>query len=322
MVVVLEDAAIKGEYSSKSINSIVKDYERKLNILYYKSSSCGTYKLAVEIRKIFLNYAEDKDYAMILDSDDYFSSPNVVSDVITQMCKKKANMCLVGFEIFGKQDLNYAKNYHNVLVKRMANLDSYIQFVDYGKREVKEISDDLYLASTLGWTKCYQKPVLQKYQALYEGYDLPKEYAKLSKYEDFLDQLTLMFKDYANKRNDLVWDVDMGWYVKPFPVDEKDFDRDAFAAQMELVVPRSEWSSVSADDKIQMVAEVRELYFDEIADALYDVIDGFTAYLKDQGVLVEDNDERYIRDVVFGQMNLDYKPIRRVINEILKGWLS
>lgn len=194
-VVVLEDAVIKDNDSSKSINSIVKDYERKLNILYYKSSSCGTYKLAVEIRKIFLNYAEDKDYAMILDSDDYFSSPNVVSDVITQMCKKKANMCLVGFEIFGKQDLNYAKNYHNVLVKRMANLDSYIQFVDYGKREVKEISDDLYLASTLGWTKCYQKPVLQKYQALYEGYDQPKEYAKLSKYEDFLDQLTLMFKD-------------------------------------------------------------------------------------------------------------------------------
>ena len=131
--------------------------------------------------------------------------------------------------------------------------------------------------------------------------------------------LTLMFKDYANKRDDLTWDVGMGWYVKPFPVDEKDFDRDAFAAQMESVVPRSEWSSVSADDKIQMEAEVRELYFDEIADAVYDVIDGFTAYLKDRDVFVEDNDERYIRDVVFGQMDLDYKPIRRVINEILKA---
>lgn len=131
--------------------------------------------------------------------------------------------------------------------------------------------------------------------------------------------LTLMFKDYANTRNDLTWDVGMGWYVKPFPIDEKDFDRDAFAAQMESVVPRSEWSSVSADDKIQMEAEVRELYFDEVTDAVYDVIDGFTAYLKDRGVLVEDNDERYIRDVVFGQMGLDYKPIRRVINEILKA---
>ena len=131
--------------------------------------------------------------------------------------------------------------------------------------------------------------------------------------------LTLMFKDYANTRNDLTWDVDMGWYIKPFPIDEKDFDRDAFAAQMESVVPRSEWSSVSADDKIQMEAEVRELYFDEVADAMYDVIDGFTAYLKDRGVLVEDNDERYIRDVVFSQMDLDYKPIRRVINEILKA---
>lgn len=194
-VVILEDAVVKDENSSMSINSIVKDYEKQLDVLYYKSSSSGTYKLAVEIRKIFLNYAEDEDYAMILDSDDYFSSPNVVSDVVTQMCKKKANMCLVGFEIFGKQDLNYAKNYHNGLVKRIANLDSYIQFVDYDKREFKEISDDLYLASTLGWTKCYQKPVLQKYQALYEGYDKPTEYEKLSKYEDFLDQLTLMFKD-------------------------------------------------------------------------------------------------------------------------------
>lgn len=130
--------------------------------------------------------------------------------------------------------------------------------------------------------------------------------------------LALMFKDYANTRNDLMWDVSMGWFVKPFPVKGEDLSRDAFEVLMESIVPRSGWSSVSAEDKARMEAVVRELYFDEIADAVYDVIDGFTAYLKDQGIDVVDTDEWRIRDVVFGQMSLDYGSIRRVINDILK----
>lgn len=199
--IVLEDSILKDSgysFFTNNIETVVEDYSNKLNILYYKSNSTGPYQLSVEIRNIFLNYANKDDFAMILDSDDYLSNPNVVTNVITQLCRKRANVCLVGFEIFGKQELNYSKNYHNEFIKKIANLNTFIQFKNYKARKKRHIANELYHVSTIGWTKCYRKSVLEKYQKkILNQYrtGFEDKWTNLSKYEDFPDIIALMFKD-------------------------------------------------------------------------------------------------------------------------------
>ena len=112
-------------------------------------------------------------------------------------------------EIFGEKNLNYSKNHHNELVKDLCYDISLSDVGTHrsesentgGKRErlcpicpedlLRE--DLLYRISTIGWTKCYKKSVLMKYQDLLEKY--ANNFEEYQKYEDFPDIVALMDKD-------------------------------------------------------------------------------------------------------------------------------
>lgn len=205
------DTYSDSSYSSNALN-------RRINIQVYESSHHGPAALAYEIRQIFLNYANKDDVAMILDSDDKLYSPSTIAQIMTKIYRTGSNVCLIRFELFGKQNLNYSKNHHNELVKELCYEGS-IQRLDKNTRatadsntnegnkserrkaivpEVLAEANELYRVSTIGWTKCYKKGVLERYHEIVSrnllSHDILK-YLEGKKYEDFPDILALLFRD-------------------------------------------------------------------------------------------------------------------------------
>lgn len=221
-VIVLADKSLQEKPDELSkLRSIIEGFQKgetpegkeclKMNIQLYESSNEGPAALSYEIRQIFLDYANSDDVAITLDSDDKLYSPFVVDQIVTKLYRTESNVCLIRFEIFGEKNLNYAKNYHNELVKDLC-YDIPLSDVGThrsesentgGKQErlcpirpedlLKE--QKLYRISTIGWTKCYKKDVLKKYQYLLKPY--VKEFANKTKqkYEDFPDIMALMDKE-------------------------------------------------------------------------------------------------------------------------------
>lgn len=121
-VIILIDSNIKNNSSIEQIDKIISsdDYSC-LNISFYQSNNSGAAALAYEIRTLFLHFANEDDYAVMLDSDDKFNKTSyVISNIVTKMEMTESNICLIRFEIFGKKHLNYSKNYHNKLIKRIS----------------------------------------------------------------------------------------------------------------------------------------------------------------------------------------------------------
>ena len=209
-VIVLADKSIQNNpFDLPVLIKLIDHYQRgegkgqenrtPMNIQLYESSRSGPAALAYEIRQIFLNYANADDIAMILDSDDKLYSRSVVSQIVSKMYKTQSNVCLIRFEIFGKENLNYSKNKHNELVKELAFDKTRNGRVFKLERCNPILPAELYeegemhLISTIGWTKCYKKGVLEKYQLLLKEYN--KEFDTYQKYEDFPDILALLDND-------------------------------------------------------------------------------------------------------------------------------
>lgn len=186
-IIILIDSILAKGSSIEQIKRIIsqKSEEQNLNIQYYESDNTGPAALADEIRRIFCDYANKDDYAMLLDADDLLASHLVISQIVTKMMKTQSDICLIRFEIFGDKKLNYSKNYHNDLVKKYcyriigkerydkrlrphSRYDRYItpQFI------IKE--SEMHHFSTIGWTKCCKKPVIEDYLSIWtkikEGY--------------------------------------------------------------------------------------------------------------------------------------------------------
>ena len=198
-VLILEDKTTDETTSGTKIRDKIdeiiytfqNDNQCKFDILRYFSNESGPYKLSLEIRKIFLTNAEDKDVAIILDSDDLFRDKNVVTNIVTQMYKTKSNICLMGFVVFGSLYLNNSKNYHNRFIKLIARKLKGIELnID------SKIKENIYHVETLGWTKCYKKSILQNYQDCLDLIlrDQAKEYNELTRFEDFPDIVCLLQK--------------------------------------------------------------------------------------------------------------------------------
>lgn len=182
---------------------------KKMNIQLYESSNEGPAALSYEIRQIFLDYANSDDVAITLDSDDKFYSPFVVDQIVTKLFRTESNVCLIRFEIFGEKNLNYSKNYHNELVKDMcydiplSDVGTHRSESENSRGKKERLcpihpedllkANILYRISTIGWTKCYKKGVLMKYQDLLKMY--VKNFMDYNKYEDFPDIIALMDED-------------------------------------------------------------------------------------------------------------------------------
>lgn len=188
VLILIDSSAVKRDLIIRKIEDI---QNQGVDIRYYISKSSGAAWLAYEIKEIFLNYADDNDVAISLDSDDKFASPHVVTRIIGRMARTKANICLLTFEVFGDILLNYSKNNPNKIVRRIA-----VDTTEKGKALTPSQlieRGDAHLISTIGWVKCYKPSVIKKYLALWEPYNQTlKEYTK---YEDFPDIVALLDKE-------------------------------------------------------------------------------------------------------------------------------
>ncbi|MDE6333384.1 MAG: glycosyltransferase family 2 protein [Muribaculaceae bacterium] len=171
---------------------IIDEYRQGgLDISHYTSEGSGPACLAYEIRDIFLNYAGDDDVAISLDGDDLFASIHVVSRIMGRMARTEANVCLLTFAIFGDTRLNFAKNYPNEVVRNIAEKST-----ERGKALTPSELIGLgkaHLISTIGWTKCYRRKILDRYQHALNPY--VKDMAEFTKYEDFPDIVALLDKE-------------------------------------------------------------------------------------------------------------------------------
>ena len=215
-VIVLLDGTLDEESETKNkIKELVNQYQQckekpgHLNIQLYESSQKGPAALSYEIRKIFIQQSNYDDIAITLDSDDRFYSQKVVSNIVTKLYKTQSNICLIRFEIFGIQKLNYGRNFHNGLVKdlcyrgpisKAGNSMLSGKSVCSTTEKCSPITPDkllknekLYKISTIGWTKAYKKEMLYKYVELLKGAN--KDFDKNTVYEDFPDIRVLLSKD-------------------------------------------------------------------------------------------------------------------------------
>ena len=204
-VVILLDKSLNTEenYSKRELLfNKIDSYRDRLSIQTYESGHTGPAFLAYEIREIFINYANEDDMAMILDSDDKLYSPSVVAQIVTRMYRTLSNICLIRFEIFGKQNLNYSKNRHNELVKDLFYKNAPAKDSDKKERRFflrpDDINrEDLHRISTIGWTKCYRKGILNNYHEMVKQYlsDIKENELEGRKYEDFPDIVVLLQKE-------------------------------------------------------------------------------------------------------------------------------
>lgn len=209
--ILLIDSQNMSEFQMDRIKEMIRHFqdEHGMQIQYSRSIGTGAAALSYEIRQLFVNSAKNQDISICLDSDDRFADNKVVSRIVAKMTMTQSNVCIIGFEIFGDIGLNFAKNYHNDLVKKISKNVNLWMKLKVGKRRsvlpermyslsAAELIDanEAHHVSTLGWTKCYTKTIAAIYQEQLQKQSRDKnhglDFVKNTKYEDFPDITALL----------------------------------------------------------------------------------------------------------------------------------
>ena len=206
-VIVIIDKDNMSSVSKSSAEGLFDEFVRKgLRIQYSYSVGSGAAALAYETRQVFINYATDNDISVCLDADDKLAHPQSISNIVAKMFRTQSNICIIGFETFGNTYMNFAKNFHNYLVKMMAKTmeikgsvdesksnDCMIERAEYLTPQNLIDNKVAHLVSTLGWVKCYRKCIAKAYQAFLSPYK--EDFGEFTKYEDFPDIIALLSAD-------------------------------------------------------------------------------------------------------------------------------
>lgn len=190
-IIVLEDRQ-NGQTSKSKVEEEIrkfideqeskKDPRRYRDIISYCNKNCGgAAGAAFHIREAFFQIANDDDIAIFLDGDDRFKRPDAVEDIVAQMERTKAQICVTSFETVEKTDNNICNN------GGKSHLDQVRKFKK--KRSTFNRNEFCYLSS-IGWTKSYKYKQLKKYQELIKT--RKDDYCNLKFYEDFPDILALL----------------------------------------------------------------------------------------------------------------------------------
>lgn len=190
-IIVLEDRPSEQIEESKIETEIKRfidererqnDTRRYRDIISYCNKDCGgAAGSAFHIREAFLQIADENDIAIFLDGDDRFKRPDAVEDIVAQMGRTKAQICVTSFETVEKTDNNICNN------GGKSHLDQVRKFKK--RRSIFNKNEFCYLSS-IGWTKSYKYEQLKKYQELIKT--RKDDYCNLKFYEDFPDILALL----------------------------------------------------------------------------------------------------------------------------------
>ena len=187
-VIVLEDVddeQNKTDIVEKTINEVVRNNERLMNKVEYSFKKLdGAAGSVYEIRNIFLKTGDKSDICIMLDDDDEFARPNAVEDIVVQLIRNKADVCISSF--ISKNNIrlditNQGGKVHNDLVSNLEENPSCFNDVKYCK------------LSSIGWTKSYKYDTIRRFQEIISPFEV--EFKNLKYYEDFPDIIALLLKD-------------------------------------------------------------------------------------------------------------------------------
>lgn len=161
-----------------------KTFSSLYNRITYSHASCGGAAGSVyQIKKAFLKASKPGDICMMLDDDDILRREDAVEDIVEQMTKGNADICLTSFESqnnVGIDITNHGGKDHNEIVMQLSEHPSRFNSVS------------LCHASSIGWTKCLSHRVIEKYFEIFKP--VREEFKALQSYEDFPDFILMMLK--------------------------------------------------------------------------------------------------------------------------------
>lgn len=181
----VEDEKNKTNIVEDTINNVVRCNKRLENKVEYSFKKLkGAAGSVYEIRNIFLKTAGKNDICIMLDDDDEFARPDAVEDIVVQLIRNNADVCISSF--ISKNNIrlditNQGGKFHNDLVGDLEENPSCFNDAKYCK------------LSSIGWTKSYKYDLIKRYQEIVKPYE--KEFIDLKYYEDFPDIIALLLKD-------------------------------------------------------------------------------------------------------------------------------
>lgn len=179
---------------NKSVESTPKCVELLQNYdidVIVRSFDCGnSSKSLLTIRDIFCSIAKPNDIAIQLDDDDELAE-KAVSLIVSKMASSKSDICMI----------NYVECHDNVntIIKDHSGYSRLLQEIEKLNEgcSFKSIPH-LYLAATMGWTKCYNQKTLNRFNEMIKECDIKRMKERRPKYgdmdtcEDFVDFSTLL----------------------------------------------------------------------------------------------------------------------------------
>lgn len=181
----VEDEKNKTNIVEDTINNIVRCNKRLENKVEYSFKKLeGAAGSVYEIRNIFLKTAGKNDICIMLDDDDEFARPDAVEDIVVQLIRNNADVCISSF--ISKNNIrlditNQGGKVHNDLVGDLEENPSCFNDMKYCK------------LSSIGWTKSYKYDIVKRYQKILEPCE--KKFKDLKFYEDFPDIIALLLRD-------------------------------------------------------------------------------------------------------------------------------
>lgn len=181
----VEDEKNKTNIVEETINNVVRCNKRLENKVEYSFKKLeGAAGCVYEIRNIFLKTAGKNDICIMLDDDDEFARPDAVEDIVVQLIRNNADVCISSF--ISKNNIrlditNQGGKVHNDLVGDLEENPSCFSDAKYCK------------LSSIGWTKSYKYDIVKRYQKILEPCE--KKFKDLKFYEDFPDIIALLLRD-------------------------------------------------------------------------------------------------------------------------------
>lgn len=203
-IIILEDlpegVTGKGKEAKCGPMSLVVDIEAELHrqhgdkpdhidslqkIVTYKRAEehIGASGTSHDIREIFLNEANERDIAVLLDDDDFLDRNDALTEIAVRMSATNAGMGLLTFRNVSDMGCvlsNGGGKFHNQTVKKLARVNKSVDYLD-----------EFIFADTLGWTKVYSYEMMKRYVESIDNFDKlkdsPIKYRSNPAFEDFPD---------------------------------------------------------------------------------------------------------------------------------------
>ncbi len=187
--------AIKDDDFFKIIDVYKSDF---IEFILYTREKYNKAESALEIRKIFIDTAQNNDVAIFLDPDDALDNKHVVSKIVKKFEVTTANLCLLNF-------IETENTEHSLIRDDKVIYDNMLSYLEKNEKSSKDIDNlQVHAAMTLNCVKAYKKDVLdffvkqiQKFTDDQKSNASEKQYffSQTGSYASFIDFFVFLYPE-------------------------------------------------------------------------------------------------------------------------------